>query len=862
MRNGGNAWSWLRPWCLALCLVFGTAQAAVAAVAGGSEPAEIRALRGSQARSAAELRQQAIDLRDAATDRIYRAWATLAFAEFANDLEASDEALAALETVISEASALGLDDLKFQALDRQSTVLVNRGRTADTEIALAAAKQLADASGNPLWQAQWLLGRGVLERKLGRFDSALDNFQQALEILRQADDELGVANALNSIGMLHGRTGRFSDAMLVHKEALELARKSSNRAEIARSLRLLGVLHRSIDDEELGSRYLKEALEFVEQRNKREAITLHGELTRSLMLLGRLDEAETSAELAVAMAEESGSPPNRVSAYTRMAELRLQQGKLDDGMRWTTKAFESFDVVAIRDQILLRLTRAQVLAARGLTAEALAESKTVLEATRKVGDRILERAALDLLSQQQLLSGDAANAFVTLKAYQALDKELAIDLAARRIAMLEGSLANERTEGERALLERDNAIQSLTLNRQRLLGIGLIAGLAILLALAGLLYSRFRAAERSKRLITTSRDELARLHQALLDGSAELAAANARQREANDALSAANAALTVEVSERAAAESSLHQRNTELLALARVLEGAQSQLLQSERMASVGQLAAGVAHEINNPIGYVYSNMHTLSRYLDDILELIKDYEALDPVIARNDPAAAAALARSKTRMELEFVRKDVLGLLAESLQGIVRVEKIVKDLKEFSHVGESEWQCVDIHAGLESTLNVVAHDLKYKAELVRDYAPTPPIECLPFQLNQVFLNLLINAVQSIPKQGQITLTTRSDEHELTVSVSDTGKGIAPADLGRIFDPFFTTKPVGQGTGLGLSVSYGIVQRHGGRIEVASAPGVGTTFTVHLPLKRAVSESTVVGRVAGASGQHDALLRE
>ncbi len=490
--------------------------------APSSEPADIAALRNSQSRSAAELRRQAIALRDASTDRAYRAWANLALAEFHNDLEEADSALALLDDIATEALALNLPDLRFEVLGRQATVLVNRGRSAETDAVLTAAKALVDSSNEPSWRAQWLHNRGVLERKLGRFDSAREYFQQALDLLRSLNDDVGVARELNSIGMLHGRTGKFSDAMLVHKEALALARKSSNPGEIARSLRLLGVLHRNLDDEELGSRYLQEALEYVEERNKREAITLHGELTKSLMLLGRLDEAEKNATQAVSMAEDSGSPPNRVSAYTHMAELRLEQGKLDEAMRWTEKAFESFDLVAIRDQILLRLTRAEVMAARGLNAEALSEAQLVVDSTRAVGDRILERAALDLLSQQQLQVGDAANAFVTLKAYQALDKELAIDLAARRIAMLEGSLDAERSGAERALLERDNAVQALALDRQRVLGIALILGLATLIGVAALLYGRFRAAELSKRQITASRDELARLHRALLDSSVEL----------------------------------------------------------------------------------------------------------------------------------------------------------------------------------------------------------------------------------------------------------------------------------------------------------------------------------------------------
>lgn len=488
-----------------------------------SEPTEIAALRASQARSAEDLRAQAKRLReDVTADPLQRAWAGLALAEFENDLEHADRALTLLDAVEAEARSLGLDDLRFQVLARRGVILVNRGRSAETDAVLREMATLVDASGRPDWQAQLLHDRGVLERKLGRFEAALHFFEQALTILRARKDELGVARELNSIGMLHGRTGRFSDAVLAHNEALELARSKQNRAEIARSLRLLGILYRNLDDEELGSEYLKEALEYVEERNRREAVALHGELCKSYTLMGRLAEAEVQGQLAVTLADHSGSPPNRVNAYTRMAELRLEQGNIEDAERWTERAFQTFDAVAIRDQILLRLSRARVWSSKGQVPQAREEAELTLRAVREIGDRILERSALDLLSELQLAGGDAASAFVTRKQHQALDKELAMDMAARRIAVLESRLDRQRTEAERKLLERDNEIQALTLTRQRYFGLALVTGLVALLLVAAMIWSRWRESERSKARITASRDELARLHQALVDSSTEL----------------------------------------------------------------------------------------------------------------------------------------------------------------------------------------------------------------------------------------------------------------------------------------------------------------------------------------------------
>jgi diguanylate cyclase (GGDEF)-like protein len=492
--------------------------------AASTEPADIAALRASQVRSASDLRLQAMHLRETTPDRRHRAWSALALAEFENDLENADAALAMLDEAQREADALNLPDLKFQALGMRSVVLVNRGRSEETDTVLKQMKAMIDADrdADPAWRARWLHERGVLERKLGNFDTSLDFFQQALNIYRKLKDPSMMARELNSIGVIYGRTGQFSDAVLAHTEALELSRGQGDRGETARGLRMLGVLYRNLDDEEMGSEALQEALSYVEERNVREAIVLHGELSKSLTLLDRMAEAEQHAVKAVALSKRSGSPPNRVNSFARMAELKLAQGKVDEADAWTRQGFELYNDVAIRDQTLLLFTQAKVSAARNQSAEALQQAQNTLANARKIGDRILERAVLDLLAEQQLKVGDAASAYITRKQHQALDKELSIDMAARKISNLEGRLEQERIEAERAMLERDNAVQALTLNRQRIMGIALLAGLAVLLLVAGLLYWRYKSMQRSQVEIRASRDQLAQMHTTLVGSSAEL----------------------------------------------------------------------------------------------------------------------------------------------------------------------------------------------------------------------------------------------------------------------------------------------------------------------------------------------------
>jgi two-component system, NtrC family, sensor kinase len=286
----------------------------------------------------------------------------------------------------------------------------------------------------------------------------------------------------------------------------------------------------------------------------------------------------------------------------------------------------------------------------------------------------------------------------------------------------------------------------------------------------------------------------------------------------------------------------LLKANEELSEVNRRLSAAQEKLVQSEKLASIGQLAAGVAHEINNPIGYIFSNFGTLEKYLDQLFLMIKAYEEVE--LELKGTALADQLRIAREELEVDFLKEDIPSLMNESREGIIRVRKIVQDLKDFSRVDASqEWVWANLHRGIDSTLNIVNNEIKYKAEVLREYGEIPDIECLPSELNQVFMNLLVNAAHAITAdRGTITIRTGSDEEQVWVEVSDSGCGIPKEILGRIFDPFFTTKPVGKGTGLGLSLAYGIIQKHRGNIEVRSQPGEGTTFRVSLPIRHNVAK--------------------
>jgi two-component system NtrC family sensor kinase len=265
------------------------------------------------------------------------------------------------------------------------------------------------------------------------------------------------------------------------------------------------------------------------------------------------------------------------------------------------------------------------------------------------------------------------------------------------------------------------------------------------------------------------------------------------------------------------------------------LKATQAKIVQQEKMASIGQLAAGVAHEINNPIGFISSNLGTMRKYLERLDKHISFIT--DGIETFPDEKYRQSFLEHRKTLKIDYIFKDGRELIDESLDGAERVRSIVQNLKSFSRVDESECKAADINECLESTIKIVWNELKYKVNLIRDLENLPPIRCYPQQLNQVFMNLLVNASQAIENHGEIRVRTWIEDDSVYASIADSGCGIPEGVLTRIFEPFFTTKEVGKGTGLGLSITYDIIKKHKGEIFVESLPGEGTTFTVRLPIQ-------------------------
>ncbi len=305
---------------------------------------------------------------------------------------------------------------------------------------------------------------------------------------------------------------------------------------------------------------------------------------------------------------------------------------------------------------------------------------------------------------------------------------------------------------------------------------------------------------------------------------------------------ASNMALLsfIDITTRKEAELELLRSREELKRANEELKTHKDLIVQSEKLASIGQLAAGVAHEINNPVGFVTSNLGTIQEYvttMGSILKLYDELEQTDPSASDQREALQEKIRAVKEEEDLEFILDDLGNVLEESMDGVKRVTEIVQNLKSFARQDSQERRPLDINEGIESMIKMVWNELKYTCEVERDFGEVPLVQCHPGQINQVVMNMLVNASHAMGSEGgTITVGTRATGNEVEIRISDTGSGIPEEIRNRIFDPFFTTKDVGKGTGLGLSISHGIIQDHGGRIEVDSEVGKGTTFRIYLPL--------------------------
>ena len=444
------------------------------------------------------------------------------------------------------------------------------------------------------------------------------------------------------------------------------------------------------------------------------------------------------------------------------------------------------------------------------------------------GRIVLVGRLLEAIPEPQRLSGDT---FLTPFSWLAGSPSAGVEIQANLISnVLEGRFITELgPAGQWVLLLVAVLASSLLIAHLKP-----VAALSATVALAGLAvltaYGVFTQMDLWLPIVSII------LSFALVYGSHLLVRVLLAERERRRLLETSNRNLEMKIAERthelSTAHQELQQRHQQIETAYQELARTQDQLVQSEKMASLGLLVAGVAHELNNPISYVHSNLEFIQDYTERLAAMAKTHFEADH--------SANSVSRQKDAQpeiaRVEATLNTLQELIASCREGTERIKKIVLDLRVFSRTDDIGLVLADLHEGIESTLNLLAKQYQDRITLHREYGYLPLVECYPSQLNQVFMNLLQNAAQAIPGQGEVWIHTVAEGDRARITIRDNGVGIPEEQLNRIFDPFFTTKPVGTGTGLGLSISYGIIQKHGGKIRATSKVGEGTEFTIELPV--------------------------
>jgi signal transduction histidine kinase len=371
-----------------------------------------------------------------------------------------------------------------------------------------------------------------------------------------------------------------------------------------------------------------------------------------------------------------------------------------------------------------------------------------------------------------------------------------------------------------------------------------VVSFSIVLCIGLFAYS-FKVLDRVDKRLLEYREQLEREFEKQAATNRQLEIEITERRRAEENLVVLNEHLELRVLDRTSELQQLNRQNeagrSELEEAYRNLQTQQTTILQQDRMACIGQLAASVAHDINNPIGFVAGNLEVLKNYWGKLAAFVAIQQ--DSLRACATPELLSQVAERRQALKVDSLLEQYDSVLDESLEGTARVNRIVLNLKGFSRQDQKEARLANIHDCLESTLNIVMNELRYKADIIKEYGDIPPLLCYPQQLDQVFMNLLINASQAIEVWGKITIRTWADQDNIYVAIADTGCGISTENLPKLFEPFYTSKEVGVGTGLGLPIVRDIVKIHHGEITVESVPGSGSVFTVRLPLGVSPQES-------------------
>jgi len=597
---------------------------------------------------------------------------------------------------------------------------------------------------------------GVIFEKQAKYKEAMESQTIAINLRKEIGDKEGIAASLNFIGLVHRRQGEYAEAMKNHLSALKILEETGDKPGMAYAYHDMGMMYFLQGNlrESMNNSLIALRL-YKEIKNKRGIADSYGSIGILKYYQGNFEESVENISTALKIFTEIGDKQDVGVYYNNIGFLYKEKGNYAEALKNLTLA------VKISEEIGDKTNLAETYESLGETylamnkfSAAISVLNKAIKAATEINANRITKECYSAMSGTYEKLNDYKNAYKYHKLYSGI-KKIIDEEDSRKIAEMKTNFETEKRDKEIQLLNKDKKLKEQESKQQSIIKNIFIVSFFVALLIAGLFFSRNRLRQRSNKIIT---------------------------RAYND------------------------------------LKKAQAQLVQSEKMASLGQLTAGIAHEINNPINFVSANVNPLKRNFAELVDLIKNKKALNAD-------------------ELNYTINETHQLLTGIEEGSRRTAEIVKGLRNFSRLDEEDMKKANVNEGILSTLILLKSKLKQKnIEVINSFDDLPETECYPGQLNQVFMNLITNAIDSIGQDGKILISTLKENNQIKISIRDTGKGMSDEIKQKIFDPFFTTKDIGKGTGLGLSISYGIIEKHHGKIEVKSKMGEGSEFVITLPV--------------------------
>ena len=650
-----------------------------------------------------------------------------------------------------------------------------------------------------------------------------------------------------------------SDALRYGLQALSLAKALEIHEEEAIILNYLGVVQRNVGDHATALEYFFNAQRSAEEHGKNTQLAYAFNNIGDIYNLEDNSQQAVEYELkAIKIFEELGDSGGVSYACHQIARAYTNLDEYAHAIDYDTRAMKIREFLGNRIGVAYSyISIGETYLGMGEYDESLSRLLKSSEIFKELGDHFGLAASYYSLGMYYRMTGDSQNAVKYLTESLDLGRETKSPIRIRNAAQVLSEIKADQNKFREAyqmyilyketydsLYQEENLVKITQLvmqhefEQRELLQLAEIArqkqfrnyviilfGLVVILVIV--ILNRYYIKRKSNIDLQTKNKEIESQKKKLENLFVSL-------RIKNDELCQQNEEIVTQKDHLSMLNHELENQKSELNNTLNELTQAQTHLVQSEKMASLGQLTAGVAHELNNPINFISASIKPLQRNVEDLLGLLNKYDAV--IEKSNLSAEFGEVEELKESVDMAYMIKETQNLFKGIVEGSSRSMQIVKDLRTFSRMDENEFKPVDIHEGIDSTLLLLHHKMQNRITVHKNYGKVPHIECLPGKLNQVFMNILTNSILAIEEKGEISIETSSMEDKVKISMKDNGRGMPPEVREHIFEPFFTTRTVGEGTGLGLSISYSIIEEHNGVIEVYSEPGEGTEFIIILPL--------------------------